>query len=347
MVDRTSAQQSLRDRLAPTQRGSVASVERTGPVSPESVPGRFKPNVRAPRERIQIVGDSTSGKSYAWLRKCLAMFHEKGAACPKWHVLDTEDGLPKMIGPGCEFEELAYTNGGPVYPYPCFDWEEFAGSVGEIIRTVHRDDWVVVDVVGRAYDYAQQRVAAARGLVLTDQAFARAMADKGFGAFEGKDWVAVNMIFDPVLQRLAYNNFNIVFISHLADMTDIPGRQDKREIMLLFDQARIKPRGAPKVPGMVDTVVILYSFVPVVRNESKKRIIKPTVRKFIVVKDRGAVTWRDEVYDRDFFDKLEDTRGTSGDNHNLADEGAARTAESQAKSDLAGEEAEDDAGSDD
>jgi len=270
----------------------------------------IRPRLRPIRERIQLCGDANSGKTYAYLRlarKKLEDARTNGREPEKFFVVDTDDTMPAFLNEGCEFSDLYYENGGNVYPYPAFSWDEAGATIGTICREAKEGDWVIVDVINRLYDQAQRRVAEQKGIVVTDAAFARGLNHSGFGAFGADEWNLVTLIFNATVGRLLQNgNVNVIFVQHTTEVQ--PHTRERREIFALFDQLGLKPKGAPTIAGAVATVVFLWVIRPVELNERGKRVSAKTVRWFTVLKDRGKMTYASEVYDRDFYDNLQSIR---------------------------------------
>jgi len=192
----------------------------------------IRPRLRPIRERIQLCGDANSGKTYAYLRlarKKLEDARTNGREPEKFFVVDTDDTMPAFLNEGCEFSDLYYENGGNVYPYPAFSWDEAGATIGTICREAKEGDWVIVDVINRLYDQAQRRVAEQKGIVVTDAAFARGLNHSGFGAFGADEWNLVTLIFNATVGRLLQNgNVNVIFVQHTTEVQ--PHTRERRDI---------------------------------------------------------------------------------------------------------------------
>lgn len=271
------------------------------------------PRMRKPRERWLLAGDSATGKSHAYLTKARAEMRKAKAAGkrpPAFWVIDTNDTLPKFLSPGCEFEDLAFDAGGNVYPFPCFNWEDITKSWNYIRDKGAQDDWLIIDLASQAYDHAQYRVAEARGKILDEEAFQRAIQNKGFGAFDASDWGAIKQIYEGFINS-AFNNarFNVIAVSHLKDIVDVEGR-NKREGLVLFDDIGLAPKGPQILYQLPDTVLLLYAYRIIPRDNRGRRLAgnEKTARFMNVVKDRGIPVKARYAYDSDLFDTMEDIR---------------------------------------
>lgn len=289
-------------RPAAVGSGSVGGIN----VSPDTVAIRVQFGVRRQRERIQIVGDFNSGKTFAVLQEADREFRENGPNAAKFFWIDMDDTMSSYLNEECDFEHLNFENGGNVYPVFAGDWDHYAAAV-KLVRSMAKDgDWVVQDTIGRAYEYAQEKIAIKKGLNIDDAVVNRGLAKKGFGAFDGDTWNLVNRTFEAALKPLLFQTgLNLVFISHVGDLQD--GRE-KRQVLTMFDQVGLKPRGAPKIPGMANTVVFLWLVRKIRRDENKKRIDAQTVHMMTIVKDHGKFAYAEEPYGHDFFAQLRKIR---------------------------------------
>jgi hypothetical protein len=271
-----------------------------------------------------IAGDSVSGKSYAVARKARAAFEyaqQTDTTPPKFFWHDTDDTLPTFLNPGDEFEDLLYSNGGNIYPYPAFNWDDAAAAYKAIHAQATGNDWIVIDVLNRLYDWAQLKVAQLYHIDIDDTFAQRALSKQGFGAFNADQWQLVVRIFESIINPAVFaTHANLVVLSHLTEMSQTTQRPERRELMLLFDALGFKPRGAPKVPSMMDTVMILWAVRRVPRDENNRRIGSgETVRNITLLKDRGRDAREDLIYDRDAIDALFAFRKTKHESHNVTD----------------------------
>lgn len=257
-------------------------------------------------------GDTVAGKSYAWLRRCKQDYDRTvntGQRMPVWFVLDTDDSMPSALGEGEEFEQLYYEVGGPIKPYPAFNWDDSAAAVGTILKEAQRGDWIVVDLVNRLYDQAQGKIAKLRGKSLVNEKVDRSLRKQGFGAFNSDDWGMVTQIFDNVIDQLMYQTeANLIFVSHITDVVNAKNRAEKREVMVLFDQLGMKTRGAPKLPGMVDTIVVLWAVKKFIKDDRGKVLDAKIVRYATTLKDRGREAYSEDIFGQDFFDVFYESR---------------------------------------
>lgn len=264
---------------------------------------KIGPSVRQPLERILLAGDSYSGKSFAYFSLADHLRNEalkNEQRVPNFYIIDTNDTAPKMIGPGGEFEHLNFEDGGNVFPYPVFGWEDYIGSMRDIRDRLQMGDWIVVDLGSDLYKLIQQFLAKSQGKVLSDEVFNK---QKGkIAGFESSDWNIITSTFEPEINAILNNRLaNSIIVTHLADMIDVPGR-NRRETMLFFDHVGIKPSGPQMFYQKPDTVIFLYAIRP------KTGDTRSTYRQMQILKDRGLPQGERMLYDRLFFVQLQEYR---------------------------------------
>lgn len=301
------------ESLVPKKAGNAVASNQVQP-SPTGAGARanVRPQLRKKREKILLLGDTTSGKSYAYMRKAkweLESAHAQGRSPKKFYVIDTDDTLPSFLNEGDEFEDLYYGNGGNVYPYPAHTWEEVRDTYATIRPMLEEGDWLIFDLASRIYDLAIGMVAKIKGMDVSDSTIQRAMDGKGFGAFDGATWNLVTNTFESVIKDALLNTqANVVCLQHITEIIDVAGREGKREQMLLFDAIGLKPQGAPRLAGLVDTIIMIWAIRQITRGEGGKRVNAKTVRTFALLKDRGKDLFLKMDYDRDAFDALTEAR---------------------------------------
>lgn len=294
-------------------------------ISPSTAGRIVRPSIGVPRERIMLLGDTVSGKTYAELKLAERKMNEAIAEekpVPKFYVIDTDDALSTMLGPGCEFEHLYFDNGGNVYPYTCFSYDEIREALGSIIKNEKplRHDWVCIDVINRVYERAQDLVASVRNKNLDDAAFQRMREGKGFGAFEPNDWNLVNRAYNTIQNTLAFQmQANILLCCHIKPIIDVEG-WERRENLALFDAIGMRPEGSSRAVGTMDTAIAIWA-KRIIRREGNRRVGQAqTVRYMWVAKDRGRGIVSDRMtFDTDMWETFYDYRTTSPKSANITD----------------------------
>lgn len=276
--------------------------------------GFTEPRVDQPKEKILLSGDTTSGKTFAYMRLCLkltiaALEAEKDP--PRFFVIDTDAATNKMIGPGFEFESLSFTNGGPMYTFPAYTYEEQLKALNTIINKYkpQQGDWIVVDLISRVYDQTLHYVARSEGMEIDQAAFDKLKAGKGFGAFESGQWNMVNRAYFSFMNTLVLGSpANILATAHVQDMIDAAG-WERREQLALYDAIGIRPDGHKRTTAFFDTAIVLWAKRVIQRDERKRRIgAAKTVRMMWIAKDRDSATAEETEFGTDAFDVLFDWR---------------------------------------
>jgi hypothetical protein len=291
------------------------------PVSVDTARPRYS-HLRDKRERIQICGDSNAGKTFAWLTEMarrMALALESDTRIPQAYVLDTDDTMPAMLEPGADFHGLYVEDGGNVHVFPCDSWGDIVGSLQSIKKVLQPGDFIVFDVVNQAYDLAVAEVAKSYGIDVASETFRRIQTKEGFGAFPAEIWNAVTVIFDGAIRQVTNSVAHVIFVQHVSDYVE---QRSTREVTLMFDQIGIKPQGAKKISRIANTVVFLWTIRAIQKDERGRRPKeRPTsiIRKMTIVKDRGKLAYADEIYDKLFFEKLEEVRSRAVTTTNITD----------------------------
>lgn len=306
---------TLGNTLAKIQTGSTnlpSSSE--GLISADSVTQLIKPSIRPKTERILLLGDTVSGKTYAWLRKARAVFEQaiaEGIDPPRFWAMDTQNSLSAFLNEGDEFDYLYYENGGNIYPFECVNFLQTRASFAYIKKNARPGDWIVLDLINHFYQQCQEFIAGVQNKNLDDETLRRMISNRGFGAFDPDEWQMVRRAFEGILNTANYNmGCNFVGVQHITQIVDVAGR-NRKELLSVFDEVGYKPDGAPRVPGIVDTILMLWTERQIPRGDSGKRSGEAkTVRWFLTLKDRGRSTMVKKIYDRDAFDTLDAVRAT-------------------------------------
>lgn len=270
-------------------------------IDPSTVTKTVSPGLQSVRERILLAGDTNAGKSYTYMRMAQLEFERakaEGTVPANFYIIDTDNTTPTFLSPGFEFEQLYFGNGGNVFPYSSNDWETTAASFADIYGKAKVGDWIVFDVINRMYDQAQTLVAESMGISSVQQAaFDRASTKAGFGAFGTDGWMQVRRVHDAVMNKAVYQSpANLLCVSHVAETVD---SREKREVLFAFDSIGMKPAGSPRVPGMLNSIIMLWNELKITRGEKNRRTGAEQLRHLTVVKDRGRTCNVDRVYEGD------------------------------------------------
>ena len=276
-------------------------------ISPRTHPPA-KPGLRPKREKILLCGESLAGKSWAWVQIAQEMF-EQDESRPKAQrrrlfLIDTEDSAQKFLGEDEAFEHLYFENDGNVYPYPSPTFGDSASAVHTVLQQANRpSDWVVIDVVNRWNEQAQQFVAMSQNGDLDNLWWARALEGKGFGAFDTNKWNSAKRAHDALLTPLIYQcPANVLFLTHINQYVAF---REKTPIRSIFDWVDAKPEARDSVSKLADTIIFVWGQPVTVNEQTGQTIIH---RQLCVAKDRSQPYAILEDYDMNFLTKLREIR---------------------------------------
>lgn len=326
-----------------TTRRQLSSSQTVIRVSPSAQPGLVQPSLRRPRERILVGGDTVTGKTYAYLRMALNSLRkskEQGTYPSKFFVLDTDDKLSKymptvydlweaghdlrdpqiqkdlwdLVDSGAnDFSVLYCGVGGNLYPYPSLTWNESSAATASILASCTREDWVVIDVVNRIYEQAQNLWAAAKQHSTVEDRLIQARLENpksqeaSFGGFDPGDWNTIQRIHNTIINPLYLGSqANLLFLSHIRAVNE---HQETREGLLLFDAIGMEPNCANALKSLMDTIVILWSRYRIPRDERKRRVGSAYVERFMTIpKDHGRAYMTTHRFGEDFWEDFQAAR---------------------------------------
>lgn len=110
--------------------------------------GILRPPRVPPFERILAFGIFGSGKTYAWLK--MAAWAHKTKSPARFFVIDTDAAVERMLWSE-EFQSIA----DRVIVRPVFAWPEYVAALDEFLAQATENDWIVVDMIGNAWDAVQ------------------------------------------------------------------------------------------------------------------------------------------------------------------------------------------------
>lgn len=203
------------------------------------------------RERILTLGGPGSGKTYGWLK--LASFFKE----PQFYVIDTEIGGERSLQ---EFPAL-----GNVHIYPVADWLEYRDVQKKILEKAGEGDWIVVDMVDKAWSAVQR--------YFISEIFDREMGEYFLEArrkvkrdakslFAGRDaalrgwvdWPVINRLYEDFIFPLVYRSPAHLYMATAAQAVS---EDDEREVKELYGPYGLRPAGQKALGYQPDTVLLL------------------------------------------------------------------------------------------
>ena len=204
------------------------------------------------RERILGVGAAGAGKSTAAIDIAIKIPEAK------FYVMDAEYGgawTPDggRMNPGGEVANIVAKE--------CAEWEQFASTAKEFKAAGRSHDWLVVDLIGTAYDMVQDfYIEKVKGVRVDDfyEAFAekRASSTKGMSKnpLEGDtDWQYIKKMYNAVMSDI------LNFPGHVFALASVkpPPRDeyDDKQAKQLFQHLGVRPEGHKKLASLFSTIL--------------------------------------------------------------------------------------------
>jgi len=211
------------------------------------------------RERILAFGPPGSGKSHQWL--LLARWLKPTGAV--FRIIDTDDAIARMLAE--EFPDLNAENGGNVYLYPVFDWQEYVNAKNIVLKESEDNDWVVVDMADNAWkavqgyfiqevfktDIADYFLKARIELAAAGDKNAKGKAARNLQPMKGWiDWPVINRIYDSFMLPLVYRNRAHLYMTAKASTIST---EDDKETRNIYGPFGVRPSGQKDLAHQVHT----------------------------------------------------------------------------------------------
>ena len=203
------------------------------------------------RERILVLGGPGSGKTYGWL-KLASHFRQS-----EFYVVDSEIGGERSLQ---EFPDLKN-----VHIYPVAEWPEYRKAQKEIADKARENDWIVVDMVDKAWSAVQRYYVGeifdqemgeyfleARRKVKKDTKSLFAGRDAALKGW--LDWPVVNRLYEDFIFPLVYRSPAHLYLATAAQAVS---DEDEKEVREVYGPYGLRPAGQKSLPYQPDTVLLL------------------------------------------------------------------------------------------
>ena len=199
------------------------------------------------RERILGVGAAGSGKSTAAIDLAIKIPEST------FYVMDAEYGgawTPDggRMNPGNEVPNIVSVD--------CTEWERFAKAAKEFKQKGRPQDWLVVDLIGTAYDMVQDHyIEKVKGVRVDDfyEAFAEDRGKKKNPLEGDTDWQFIKKMYNAVMSDI------LNFPGHVFALAAVkpPPRDDydDKQAKQLFQHLGVRPEGHKKLSNLFSTIL--------------------------------------------------------------------------------------------
>ena len=202
------------------------------------------------RERILVMGGPGSGKTYGWLR--LANHFKQS----KFYVIDSEVGAGRSLQ---EFPDL-----DNVQIHTVVDWTEYRKAEKEVVEKAGENDWVVVDMVDKAWAAVQRYYIGeifdqemgnyfleARKKLKKD---AKSLFAGRDAALKGwTDWPTINRLYEDFIFPIIYRSQAHLYLVTAAQAVS---EDDDKEVREIYGPYGVKPAGQKALGHQPDTVLL-------------------------------------------------------------------------------------------
>jgi hypothetical protein len=209
----------------------------------------LRPN--GPYERILLMGEWSTGKSRAWLK--VAEWIKKTNAPSQIFACDTDTAWERM-GWGLDWPH--------VHVRDCENYDQIKGAVEEARKKANsqRNDWLVVDMADKMWDYAQAGFSTkAFGVDITSWLLEVRAKGENPGGDYGINWNTINRLYADVMNNIIRFPGHVLLVTP-AEQVMQPNRDgkggDDPNVRAMFGKLGVKPRGQKALPFQVHTVIL-------------------------------------------------------------------------------------------
>jgi len=255
-----------------------------------------KGEVVSMREKILLVGDSNTSKTFSLISLAILMPDKKVI------IFDPDDGTGKVLGElGLELTDLPNLRIVPVRA----NWKELIDTYESVKAELCPDDWLCLDMLGRFWDLAQ--------LYYSEEVFGKDPIDHiltlkrqaqqvNFGGFDGlQDWSLIKRLHNEKLMddAVLWSEFNVMATTSVGNYLPVEKVPKTGLKSIYASEFGIKPEGEKHNIYRYDTQAMLY----------RK---KEGTYHFRLVRDRGRTVNIQEEFDitgKSFFEVYSQYRG--------------------------------------
>ena len=251
-------------------------------------------------ERQLIYGGPKVGKS--WLYRSIAIAYLEFGNDNYVHVIDNDKTTLRMLAKMPELRDV-------IVPHVVLahDLDALPGVTEQILNDVEADDWLVVDMINRPWDFGPQwyrkKVFGEDEISYWAQARMEAEAgdkSKSFGGMESKEWKYVKPAYLGWETTITMSAPCHVML--LAEEGEVVEQYDKsgEEAQKYAIVGGMKPKGEKKLPHRVDTIMRMTKTLG--GKGAKKRVLG---RELTMIGDREREEDWDEITDGTFTLELD------------------------------------------
>lgn len=202
------------------------------------------------KERILAIGGYGAGKSFIWSKIADWNFKRDGG---KLYVLDTDMAADRM--------SIAYPEAfdAKVVSYDLAEWADYTGSLAKAYSAGKPDDWLVVDMVDKAWDAVQAYYVDQIYSKSIDNYFMEARKRNVEGtALDGwTDWQFINKLYQAWIMKVLRWPGHVLCVAPAEPIVESGKNADSIELRNTFGRLGVKPKGQKALAFQFHTVLYL------------------------------------------------------------------------------------------
>lgn len=206
------------------------------------------------RERILIIGGFGAGKSFTWSK--IADWAVKRDYPGRVFVLDTDMAIDRMA---VAFPEAFAAK---VIGHDVFEFQDLHAGYDKFRNGATKDDFLVVDMVDKAWNLAEEHYIDQIFKKSTDNYFLEARKKNADGSpLDGwKDWGVINKVYNGwMINKVMRWPGHLICIAPAEPVISEGKMQDSPELQGLFGRFGVKPKGQKALGFQFHTVLLFQA----------------------------------------------------------------------------------------
>lgn len=245
------------------------------------------------RERILLYGEAGVGKSRAYIDIARVLKATKSPASV--YIIDN-DKSAKWMAESANLD-LQITE--------VYEWPEYISALKTIIKTIKRDDWLILDLASEAWPAVQS--------YYTEQVFGNDIGayflqvKKDMGKqteFDGwTDWKVINKLYSDFMRPFVYRSPCHILATSTCDpitRKKSPDAKvgDDKETVSVFGSVGFKPEGQKRLKHQFNTTIFLHKtnvglyVATSVKDRERPLIISQPIKSFSIDYLKTVAGWQ-------------------------------------------------------
>jgi hypothetical protein len=237
------------------------------------------------KERVLLMGSYGAGKSNSW-----ADIASWGGKC---HVIDLDYSADRTVeGMGRGQDNVTV--------YSVDGWDELVEATERATIAIQPGEWLVIDPIDKAWEWAQQGYSEKVFGKDVDQWFIEAKkSGEAIGGDYGTNWATINRMYQKFMGYVHRCKGNVMACTGIVQLVTGEGKMAEKDAdtVKLFSRFGVKPAGQKNLGHSFHTILLLSEptsdqwVVSTVRDRGRGKLSKEKMEGFVSTYLIGAAGW--------------------------------------------------------